>query len=450
MGFSTALFFRRNEARIILKDRLGIRRKYREVVLEGHQAQIKVVRIIARLNIGGPAKQAIILTEKLNDPRFISYLITGTVSPEEANIGLPQSLKNGLLTFPELGREVSLTNDCIAFWKLFKILKQLKPDIVHTHTAKAGGLGRLAAVMAKVPIRVHTFHGHVFKGYFGLIKTQVFILLERWLARFTDCIVVLSTGQLQELSSQYKIAPKRKFTTIPLGFDLDPFVSQGNKGIKHPSMTVAQSSYLIGFVGRLVPIKNPSLLLQGIREIETFEDCHDVDNWKVPKYSLHLVGGGPLYESLKQEVQESKLRTHVVFEGWQAEMQKIYSAMDVVVLTSINEGTPVVLIEAMASGKPFVATNVGGVRDLMIGTGKTMIGAIDGKFRIYENGILVESQDLAGLAGALLYLMMNQQEGRQMGNLGQEFALKRFGKNRLLRDIKHLYEDLVQEKKAEI
>ena len=412
---------------------------------------IKVVRIIARLNIGGPAIQAIILTEGLKGPRFSPYLITGSVGPDEGEM-TAYAREHGVqpLVISELGREISWIGDFLAFLKLVRMFKTIRPDIVHSHTAKAGTLGRLAAVLTGVPIRVHTFHGHVFHGYFGIIKTKVFILLERWLARFTDCIVVLSNAQFQELSSQYRIAQKPKFTIIPLGFDLDPFASQRNVNVTQQSLGIAQTPYVIGFVGRLVPIKNPSLLLRGIREIENLEDCQGADSWKAPKYSLLLVGGGPLYESLKQEVRDIKLRAHVAFCGWQAEMQKKYSVMDVVVLTSLNEGTPVVLIEAMATGRPFVATNVGGVRDLMIGTGKTMRGARGGKFIMYKNGILIDSQDFAGLGDALLYLMMHQEEGRNMGDLGQQFALKQFGKDRLLRDINNLYENLVQEKKAKL
>ena len=411
---------------------------------------IKVVRIIARLNIGGPAIQAIVLTEGLKGPRFCPYLITGSVGHDEEEM-TDFALEHGVEPYviSELGREISWTSDVLAFFKLLKVLRTIRPDIVHTHTAKAGALGRLAAVLTGVPIRVHTFHGHVFQGYFGLLKTKVFIFLERWLARFTDCIVVLSKAQFQELSSQYRIAPSRKFTTVPLGFDLHRFASECNHNLPQQRLGSAESPYVIGFVGRLVPIKNPSLLLRGIREIENYEDGHDADSRKTPKYSLLLVGGGPLYESLKQEVRDMKLRASVAFRGWQSDMQMNYSVMNVVVLTSLNEGTPVVLIEAMASGRPFVATNVGGVRDLMIGTGKTMVGANRGKFIIFENGILVDSQDFVGLGDALLYLLMHQEEGRKMGGVGQQFALQQFGKDRLLRDIENLYEKLVQEKKAD-
>jgi len=199
--------------------------------------KVKVVRIIARLNIGGPAIQAITLTECLGQNEFTSYLISGKISEEEGDM-LPYALKRNVhpVIFPELGREISSMNDVVAFLKLVQLLRKVKPHIVHTHTAKAGTLGRLAAWVARVPVTVHTFHGHVFSGYFGWGKTKVYILIERVLAFLSDRILVLSAHQRQELVDVYRIAPSHKFQIVPLGFNLEPFLSLSEATDRTPNV----------------------------------------------------------------------------------------------------------------------------------------------------------------------------------------------------------------------
>ena len=416
------------------------------------QGKIKVVRIIARLNIGGPALQTLILTQELRGSRFSPYLITGIVGPDESDMTVSNPWKTAHpLVIAELGREISWISDFWAFLKLFIVLRKIKPHIVHTHTAKAGTLGRLAAVLARVPIRVHTFHGHVFEGYFGRMKTRIFLAVEKGLARITDCIVVVSECQRQELVDKYSVSKRSKFQVVPLGFDLSTFFGpQVQKGLRE-DLGLTSSSFVIGFIGRLVAIKNPFLLLTAVHELERYRrtvSCagHEAIN----PIRVVIVGGGELHDSLKNNFQEGEASAQPVFLGWQRNMANIYSAIDVLVLTSLNEGTPVVLIEAMATGRPFIATMVGGVQDLMVGEGTPVRGENGGWFILYANGILIKSQDVQGLVGALLYLQSHSQECLAMGRVGQKFVKERFTKERLVEDLQTLYEDLLLTKKVEL
>ncbi len=406
--------------------------------------KIKVVRIIARLNIGGPAIQAIMLTECLASEEFASYLIAGKISEKEGDM-IPYALERNVypIIVPELGRDISGLNDVVAFIKLVKFLRKIQPHIVHTHTAKAGSLGRLAAFVARVPIKIHTFHGHVFSGYFGWGKTKVFILIERVLAILSDRILVLSGRQRQELVDVYRIAPSHKFQIVPLGFDLEPFFSLSGGTNRTQTVQDDLSLLAIGFIGRLVEIKNPFLALEALRFLDSQAMAPEK---KIPPIQLWIAGGGPLEGSLKEATQKERFAGGIRFLGWQRDMPQLYSSLDIVILTSLNEGTPVVLIEAMASGKPFIATEVGGVRDLMAGVGEQVCGRNGGQFTVYDNGILVSSQDAYGLADALEFLASDPEKRTAMGKAGREFAKAQFTKERLLKDIRSLYKDLLKAK----
>ncbi|TAJ27885.1 MAG: hypothetical protein EPO64_05085, partial [Nitrospirae bacterium] len=230
---------------------------------------IKIARIIARLNIGGPAIHAVLLTEGLDDAAIRSCLITGRVSDGEADM-LYFAERHGVfpIVLPRLGRDISWWDDFVTFWWLYRYFRREHPGIVHTHTAKAGVLGRLAGWLARVPVLVHTFHGHVFHGYFGRLKTVCFIWTERLLARVTDRIVVICERQLDDLSRTYRIAPREKFTVIPLGFDLAPFLAIERQ--KDNPVEVESSNSVVGVIGRMVPVKNHELAIR-ICEIMTHE-----------------------------------------------------------------------------------------------------------------------------------------------------------------------------------
>ncbi len=411
------------------------------------ETPIKVARVIARLNIGGPAIHTILLTEGLAGARFVPVLVTGVVGDAEGDMTFyAQEKKVEPLVIPVLGRDISWRHDLTALWKLVQLFRRMRPDIVHTHTAKAGLLGRLAAFAAGVPIRVHTFHGHVLQGYFGPAKTTLFILIERWLARITHRIIAISPSQRDELSQAYRIAGPKKFQVIPLGFDLEPFVGHEPGGAVRKELGIPHGTFTVGLIGRLVSIKNPMLFIEAIDLVkQSLEKRPDTSSRALGDLVRGIiVGGGDLEDALRQRIHEKGPEELIVFLGWRRDMAAIYADLDMVMLTSDNEGTPVVLIEAMASGKPFIATDVGSVRDLVDGVGRAMVGETGGHFTVYQNGILVSPKDAQGLASALLYAREQGEERARMGRAGRDLAVQRFGKERLLRDMRELYEELLR------
>lgn len=405
--------------------------------------KIKVVRIIARLNIGGPAIQAITLTENLSTKQFTSFLVTGKIGEKEGDM-LPYAKERNVypIIFPELGREISSIKDVVVFFKLLKFLRATRPHIVHTHTAKAGTLGRLAAFVARVPIKIHTFHGHVFAGYFSWGKSKVFIIIERILAMLSDRLLVLSKRQYEELVDVYRIAPSHKFQIVPLGFDLESFLALKVEACGGKSEKNQIFPLIVGFVGRLVEIKNPFMVFNALSLIES-------QTFSKGKKKLHIqlwiAGRGPMEDSLR-EYSQNRNSVDVKYLGWQHDLPWLYSSLDIVILSSINEGTPVVLIEAMASAKPFIATAVGGIFDLMIGSGIQISGKNGGQFTLYENGILVPSRDVQGLAEAIEFLANEPEKRIAMGKAGREFVQSHFMKDRLIHDVQGLYKDLLMKK----
>ncbi len=314
---------------------------------------MKIVRIIARLNVGGPAIHAILLTHEFRQRGHDSLLVVGPVPETEGNMEYYASKWNVLLVrVPELIRPLSLKNDWVAFWKIFRLLRRERPDIVHTHTAKAGTLGRAAAILAGTPVILHTFHGNIFDGYFSPARTRLFLFIERLLARFTDRIISVSKSQSDELINKHKIAQPDKFEIVRLGIDLDEFreVEGGNQC---HSEDRENRPLVIGWVGRLTEIKDPLF----------FVDLAAVMKSSGTPAKFVMVGDGHLRQAIEAKISEYSLQGDFTLSGWQQEMAKVYSRIDLIVLTSLNEGTPVTMIEAMATGRPFVAFNVGGLPD---------------------------------------------------------------------------------------
>jgi glycosyltransferase involved in cell wall biosynthesis len=404
---------------------------------------IRILRIIARLNVGGPAIQAISLTSELSSDSYQSMLVCGNVSPHEGDMTyLAREKDIQPFVIPELGREISVVDDWKAFLAIRRIIKRFKPHIIHTHTAKAGTLGRFAAFSMnlgfgdkdKIKV-VHTFHGHVFHGYFSLLKTFVFIQIERLLAKFTDRIVVISALQKRDICDRFRVVKRDKVSVIPLGFDLSGFSDcekyrkiMRQKYISHEPC----EAFFVGAIGRLTPVKNHSLLLQALKYLN--------DQGKGDPFRFLIVGDGELRAELIDEALDLGVRDQVIFVGWQRDMPPIYGALDAVVLTSKNEGTPVTLIEAMASGKPVVATDVGGVRDLLGGSKR----GIRGGFELARNGILVPPGDAKTFADALLFIQENREICAQMVRNSTDFAVKQYSLKRLLDDIKSLYDELIE------
>jgi len=408
---------------------------FSSAVADVQPRSIKIVRILCRLNIGGPAVHAVLLTEGLNDQTFHSTLITGMVGKSEGDM-MYFARQHGVnpLVVSELGREISWWDDIVALWKLYRVLRSERPHIVHTHTAKAGALGRVAAFLARVPIRIHTFHGHVFHGYFGPRKTRLFILIERFLAFFTTRIVAISDKQLADLSSRYRIASKRKFCIIPVGLDLASLLQLRGKE-RRRGLGLDAEEIVIGLIGRLVPIKNPHMAVRVLARLV----CSAAIGGRV---RMIVAGDGELRPELQEHVQRAGLQNEVLFTGWGKDLSELYEKLDLVIVTSLNEGTPVVLIEAMAAGLPFVATRVGGVSDLMIGTEQVICGARgEAAFSVYANGALAESGDVEGFTAAVEYLLHDPDQRRLMGGEGRKFVRARYSKERLVNDVRALYQD---------
>ena len=382
--------------------------------------KIKILRIIARLNIGGPALHVIILNSELDSGRYVSQLVTGIESPAEGNM-YDVAEEKGVhpIVIDALGREIFFKEDFRALIKLIRLINIEKPDIVHTHTAKAGTLGRIAAKLTGVPVIIHTFHGHIFHSYFGFFKSKFFLWLERLLAKFTNVIITVGEQQRREII-QYKVAEQEKVVSIPLGLDLKPFVNtKTDPNLLRRELSLPRQTLLVGIVARLVPIKNHLCFLESARLI-----LQNFDNVR-----FLIIGDGELRTYLEQKTRDLGLESRVIFMGFQHDLVKIYASLDIVTLSSFNEGLPVALIEAMAAGKPVISTNVGGVGDLIL----------DG-----DNGLLVPSNDPAALAEAILYLLRNPERRKMMGGAGKKKAYPLFDKNRLLGDIDKLYRKLTK------
>ncbi len=403
--------------------------------------RIKVLRIISRMNIGGPAIHVYLLTVGLDPRRFESKLITGKISSGEGDMSyLFENSTQKPIVMPSLQREISILSDLKTFAHLFRILVREQPDIVHTHTAKAGSSMRLAAFLyngvfrRKVKI-VHTFHGHVFEGYFSRLYSVLFINIERFLARISDAIIAISPTQKDALSTKFRIAGKDKIHTIELGFDLTPFVSCGSlRNRFRKTYAISESAFIVGIIGRLVPIKNHKMFFRSAaRFIAKHPDA---------EIKFVVIGDGELKEQLIQYCRELGLSGHTIFCGWVRQAAAIYADLNVLALTSLNEGTPVSIIESMAAGVPVVATDAGGVRDLF---GCTKEDHFPDGFAICERGILCAPNDHIGFANGLSRLFTGKKvDVDRIIQNARSFAVEHYDRKRLYRDMESLYENLVQ------
>ncbi len=378
-----------------------------------------IVRIIARLNIGGPAIHTVLLSKELNNRGYRDVLVCGKVSQSEGDM-IYFANENGVtpIVVPELGREISLVKDIKAFFSILKIIRHEKPDIVHTHTAKAGTLGRLAAIFAGVPVKVHTFHGHVLDGYFSPFKAGIFLMIERFLALFTDRVVVVSDLVKDEIVNKLKVTGGDKCVVVRLGFDLNKFLScEGKRGAFRKELNVGPETTLVGIIGRLVPIKNHKIFLDACKDLVDRYDCGDL--------KFIIVGDGECLKEIKEKAIELGIEKRVMFTGWRQDLDTVYADMDIVALTSLNEGTPVSLIEAMASAKPVVSTSVGGVSDVVTHG---------------VNGFLTESNNAKDLSDKLLELLGDKEKREKFGLNGREAVRAKYSKERLVKDIELLYE----------
>ncbi len=386
---------------------------------------IRVARVIARLNVGGPAQHAILLTAGLDPVRFPSTLITGVVGKGEGDFS-PAARARGVepLVIPELGPAIQPGRDVVALGKLVRAFRRLRPDLVHTHTAKAGALGRVAARLAGVPAVVHTFHGHVLEGYFSPGVTRLFLQIERALARVTDRIITLSP-RLRQAILGMGIGRPDQVQVIPLGLDLDPFlrVSSGPADLR-TTLAIPLGAPLLGIVGRLVPIKDHPTLFQALTLLEAGSSAPH----------LVVVGDGERREPLRRLAHQLGLASRIHFLGWRTDLQAILGELDMVICCSRNEGTPVALIEAMAAGIPVVSTDVGGVGDLVVQG---------------ETGWLVPPDDPPALAQAVQRLLEDPALRRRLAAAARPHALSRHDVKGLIHRMEALYASVMAGKRSQ-
>lgn len=381
---------------------------------------IRVMRIITRLNIGGPTQHVTLLTAALNDADFQSTLFTGIVGPDEGDMSdFARSHGVEPVTIPWMKREISPKDDLRALWALCRLIREQTPDVVHTHTAKAGMVGRVAAAMCGVPVVIHTFHGHIFWGYFGPAKTHLFILVERLLARLSSLLLTISKRLRRDLI-RYRIAPSKHIQVVPLGLELSHFVeARSRQGKLRRELGISTDQALVGIIGRLVPIKNHALFLEAAQHI------HE----QLPDIRFIVVGDGECREELEALTNRLGLAHNVTFAGWRRDLPDIYADLDVLVVSSHNEGTPVSVIEAMAAGVPVVATEVGGIPDLL------QDGAL---------GTLTPLDDASAMAEAIIAVL--QVPDTQRIEEARGWTLAQFSAERLVNDTRALYRTLLQGK----
>ena len=384
----------------------------------------KVLRIINRLNLGGPTYNAAYLSKYLGKD-YETLLVAGEKDESEASsLHIVNSLNLSPIIIPEMRRALNPYYDAIALIKLIQIMRKYKPDIVHTHAAKAGTLGRLAAWICGVPKIYHTFHGHVFHSYFSKTKTVFYIWIERFLARISTKIIAISKLQMKELIEDFKIFPKNKGVIVPLGFDLNRFTEdiENKRANFREKYLVAKDEIAIGIVGRLVPIKNHAF----------FIDLVEALIQKNNHFRFFIIGDGECLKEIQHYATKKNIphsyktasKSLLCFTSWIRKMDWAYAGLDIICLTSDNEGTPVSLIEAQAAGKSIVSTDVGGVRD---------INFSPLNFKIHPKGNLNEfEKSVIELANSLNSVNKKQ-------NTDVEDVVKLFSYQRLCSDIRDLY-----------
>jgi glycosyltransferase involved in cell wall biosynthesis len=379
---------------------------------------VRIIRLFSRLNVGGPSIHVILLTAGLAPRGYQTRLVVGRESSHEGNL-LDVARARGVecLQVESLGREIRPLSDFRSLRALYRLMKDFRPAIVHTHTAKAGLVGRLAARLARVPIVIHTYHGHVLRGYFGPVKNAAFRWAERFLGLISQSLIAVSESVKADLVA-LGVAPAEKIRVVPLGLELRSLAGPLPEGGLRTTFGIPKGAPLIGIVGRLVPIKG----------IGDFLDAAAIVRNSLPEAHFAVVGDGEERSLLEARASELGLGSSVHFYGWMREMGVVYGDLDVVVNASLNEGTPVAIIEALAAARPVVATRVGGTPDLL-GEG--------------ARGTLVPSSDPAALAAGILEALADPVGARERARSGQEYVLAHHSAERLIDDIDHLYRELL-------
>ncbi len=384
----------------------------------------RVLRIINRLNLGGPTFNASYLSRYLPD-QYETLLVAGMKDATEASSDfIPLSMGLEPHYVKHMHREINPLKDRKAYKEMKGIIKDFRPDIVHTHAAKAGALGRLAAANCKVPVIVHTFHGHVFHSYFNPVKTRAFVKIEQYLASKSSKIIAISNKQKKEIGEDFGVAPLDKIEVIPLGFDLSRF--QENIDLKRKKFReewgIEDEEVAIGIIGRLVPIKNHQFFLEAIQSLS--------EKTNIP-FKAFIIGDGEDRAVIENKARELGLidSEKIIFTSWIKDVDEANAGMDIIALTSFNEGTPVSLIEAQAANKPIVSTNVGGIQDIILEN---------------DTGFLSELNEQEKFVSDLQKLVEDADLRKRMGQQGFDHVKEKFSYQRLVNDMDRLYTKLLK------
>jgi len=396
----------------------------------------RVLRIHNRLIIGGPAINVTYLTRYMA-PEFETMLVIGGKDDHEQDAThLAKDLGIEPVVVNEMRRDIYPLHDGIAYQKIKSLIEKYKPDVVHTHAAKAGVIGRLAADACKVPVIVHTFHGHVFHSYFNKWQSNMFVHIERYLAKKSTGIVAISPSQKHELGNVYRICPEEKLEVIPLGLDLDKFQykQEEKRAAFRARYKIAEDEIAIGIIGRIVPVKNHSLFVAAAKKVLEQTD---------KKLRFIVVGDGDMRPQMEEEFRaagidyayfpEQSTKATAICTSWLTAMDEVLAGLDIVALTSHNEGTPVSLIEAQAAAKPIISTNVGGVSDVVMNN---------------KCGYVTEPGNATAFADGLSRLIADEEQRTQFGSFGRQYVQDKFSYQRLVRDMSAYYHRLIDQQKS--
>ena len=393
--------------------------------MPGGDEPIRVLRVIARLNVGGPALHVSYLTEGLASRGYETTLAAGHISTGEGSMAFVAE-KRGIevTSVADLQREVSPLQDARVVRELAALIRQLRPHVLHTHTAKAGAVGRLAARAVgseRPPLVVHTFHGHTLRGYFGPAREKAYRLIERRLAREADALIAVSPEVRDELVA-FGVAPATRFAVIRLGIELSERMEGSERGdALRASLGIPPDRFTVGWVGRMTAVKQAPDVLRAVGLLR--QQGHDA--------ALVLVGDGPDRVHLESLAHELGIEEGTHFVGFQDEVGPWFHTFDALLLPSRSEGTPVSAIETLASGRPVVATRVGGIPDVVT----------DG-----VDGFLVDAGDVEAAARRLAELASDPELRRRMGEAGRRRTVDRYRVDRLVDDVDRLYRSLLEEK----
>jgi glycosyltransferase involved in cell wall biosynthesis len=386
---------------------------------------IRVLRVIARLNMGGPAIHVANLAAGLQTRGYQTTLVAGSLARGEDSMAfLAERLGVSVVSVPEIQREVSAIHDIRSAVRLASLIRTERPHVLHTHTAKAGAIARAAAMLAgdaRPPVVVHTFHGHVLKGYFGPTRTAFFRRVEQTLARTADVLVAVSPEVRDELV-ELGVAPREKFAVIRLGIPLEERLGDPTADADYRrAYGIPSDAFVVGWVGRMTGVKDTGAVLEIVRAARE----------QGVEAVLCMVGDGPDRVRLEQHAHELGIARHSYFVGYQEDVAGYYRLFDAFLLPSVNEGTPVSAIEALASGTPVVANRVGGVPDVV---------------RDGVDGFLVAQGDVAGAGAKLAGLARDAKLRRRLGDAGRKRVLERYAVSRLVDDVDRLYRALLDAK----